>query len=325
MPDAPQNGRSPLLSPLGQAPRVEIIPSHPEHSFRALTHDFPSEICGWGAHPEYEVHLITKTRGTFIAGDHIGTFAPGHVSLMGPNLPHDWVSDLEPGVVAVNRDSVIQFTDEWIRSSMKLMPELSGLDSVLRQSTRGLVLGGSAAAQAFGAIQAVMQTTGTTQLARFFDVLSIFAAAEEHERTVVASAWIGLPSGLNETSAADAGLDYIFKNLTSKIRLAEAAQLAYMSEPAFSKYFKKATGLTFSDMVKKMRVAHARRLLATTDRSISAVASDSGYNNMANFNRQFRAEVGVTPSGYRQLDLADRTATQPLSMNVRAPGVEESS
>src|SRR5664279_3975803 len=78
------------------APRREVIPKHPQHSIRTLTHDFPSEICGWNAHPEYEIHLITKTHGSFIAGDHIGTFSPGHVSILGPNLPHDWVSDLGP-------------------------------------------------------------------------------------------------------------------------------------------------------------------------------------------------------------------------------------
>ena len=50
-----------VRTPYPQAPRREVIPPHPEHAIRALTHDFPSEICGWGAHPEYEIHLITKT------------------------------------------------------------------------------------------------------------------------------------------------------------------------------------------------------------------------------------------------------------------------
>ena len=109
-------------------PRREVIPQHPQHSVRAMMHDFPSEICGWNAHPEYEIHLITKTHGSFIAGDHIGTFGPGHLSLIGPNLPHDWVSDLEPDQVAVDRDAVIQFTDGWIRQCMQLLPELQQLD-----------------------------------------------------------------------------------------------------------------------------------------------------------------------------------------------------
>ena len=108
---------------LGAPMRREVIPPHPQASVRVLTHDFPSEICGWGYHPEYEIHLITKTRGSFIAGDHIGTFAPGHVSMMGPNLPHDWVSDLADGQVAVDRDAVIQFSDEWVHCPVQPNPD----------------------------------------------------------------------------------------------------------------------------------------------------------------------------------------------------------
>ena len=66
-----------------------------------------------------------------------------------------------------------------------------------------------------------------------------------------------------------------------------------MSEPTFSKYFKTATGMTFSSMVKKLRIAYARRLLDTTEHSVAQVAEMSGYHNMANFNRQFLAEVGT--------------------------------
>ncbi len=156
-------------------PRREVIPQHPQHSVRAMTHDFPSEICGWNAHPEYEIHLITKTHGSFIAGDHIGTFGPGHVSLIGPNLPHDWVSDLEPGQVAVDRDAVIQFTDGWIRQCMQLLPELQELDGVLRHSTRGLVFSGATAWRAADQIMSVVGTRGPERVGHLFKLLGLMA------------------------------------------------------------------------------------------------------------------------------------------------------
>jgi AraC-like DNA-binding protein len=55
-------------------------------------------------------------------------------------------------------------------------------------------------------------------------------------------------------------------------------------------------------LVKKLRIAHARRLLDTTTASIAQVAELSGYRNMANFNRQFLAEVGATPTAYHRLE-----------------------
>jgi AraC-like DNA-binding protein len=285
---------------------------------RTLVHDFPSEICGWGSHPEYEIHLITKTRGSFIAGDHIGTFSPGHVSLMGPNLPHDWVSDLDEGEVATNRDAVIHFSDEWIRGAMVHLPELVALDEVLQRSTRGLVFSGPTAWRAADAILSCVQTQGMEQLAHLFKLLSLFANAPADDYDVVASEWLGSPPGRASREAGEAGLNYIFENLTGDIRLSTAAELAYMSEPSFSKYFKSATGMTFSNMVKKLRIAYARRLLDTTDTAVAQVAALSGYNNMANFNRQFLAEVGMTPSAYRRLELSARPPQQVLSLSRQA-------
>ena len=284
-----------------------------------MTHDFPSEICGWGSHPEYEIHLITKTHGSFIAGDHIGTFGPGHVSIIGPNLPHDWVSDLLPGQVAVDRDAVIQFTDEWIRGCMEVMPELLELDDMLAASSRGLVFSGATGWRAAETIMSVVNTHGAEQLSHLFRLLSLFAGAPVDEREVVASEWMGRPADANSMAAVEAGLSYIFGNLTGEIRLATAAKLAYMSEPTFSKYFKSATGMPFSNMVKKLRIAHARRLLDSTDEPVAHVAALSGYHNMANFNRQFLAEVGTTPTTYRRLETSQKPPPTMFSLGRRAP------
>lgn len=301
-------------------PRREIIPPHPEHSFRVLRHDFPSEICGWGAHPEYEIHLITKTHGSFIAGDHIGTFSPGQVSIMGPNLPHDWVSDLPDGQVAVDRDAVIQFTDEWICGCMELMPELLELDEMLGLASRGLVFSGATAWRAAETILDVANSRGPAQISHLFKLLGLFARAPEDEREVLASEWMGRPTDEDSRTAVEAGLSYIFGNLMGDIRLTTAARLAYMSEPTFSKYFKRATGLTFSNMVKKLRIAHARRMLDSTDDPIRHIATLSGYHNMANFNRQFLSEVGTTPTAYRQLESSQKPPPEVLSLSRKAPG-----
>ena len=207
------------------------------------------------------------------------------------------MSDLDPGQVAVDRDAVIQFTDEWIRQCMQVLPELQDLDHVLQLSTRGLVFSGATGWRAAEEIMSVVSTSGPERVGHLFKLLGLMARAPEGEWETVASEWMGRSDDDGVQSAGEAGLDYIFSNLTGDIRLTTAARLAYMSEPTFSKYFKRATGLTFSNMVKKLRVAHARRLLDSTDHPVTKVAALSGYHNMANFNRQFLAEVGTTPSG----------------------------
>ena len=312
------NPREIVSDYVGTPPPLEIIPPHPQRSFRSLTHDYPSEICGWHSHPEYEIHLITKTSGSVIVGSHIGTFEPGQIAIFGPNLPHDWVSDLAPGESVQDRDYVIQFTDNWMRQCMELIPELAEVESVLHQSKHGLSLTGDTGRTAGDLMKRAVHAEGSLQVALLLELLSVFSQAPESDRCLMAGEWID-PSGDQLAQiAVEEGVAYIFENLTGTINLSTAAALAHMSEATFSRYFKRASGITFSEMVKKLRIAHACRLLDSSTSTIAAVASESGYNNLANFNRQFLAEVGMTPREYRKLDRTERPSSPVLSQGLRA-------
>lgn len=151
-----------------------------------------------------------------------------------------------------------------------------------------------------------------------FSLLGLLAEAPPEERVLLGSPWLATTSNAYVNQAAEAGLAYIFDNLTGDIRLATAARLAHMSEPTFSKYFKRAAGATFSTMVKRLRIAHARRLLETSDLSAAKVAHGSGYSNLSNFNRQFLAEVGMTPTAYRNLEPDERPTAAPLRTDNKA-------
>lgn len=305
---------------LDLTPHLEIIAPHPQQSFRSFTHDYPSEICGWHVHPEFEIHYIQETTGSMIAGDFIGTFEAGQVTIMGPNLPHDWVSDLADGDVVRNRDAVIQFSSSWLQKCMGLMPELNDMEHFLHESSRGIAFNGKTAEVAAEQILQVVNTRGVEQISAMFALLSTMNSAPKDERTLLASEWFGSGPDESAHNAVEAGLNYIFESLTSEIRLSTAANLAYMSEASFSKYFKRAAGMTFSDMVKKLRIAHACRLLDSHEHSIATVSAASGYNNLANFNRQFLAEMGMTPSAYRKLEKSEKPKSRILSRGTR--GIE---
>lgn len=304
---------------LDRKPELEVIPRQAHESFRFISHDYPSEIARWNYHPEYEIHLLRSSTGSFIIGDAVGAFSPGQVYLIGSGLPHDWMSDLQPGQVIRDRDAVIQFDKEWITKCSELIPELVDTKTLLNESSRGILFLGETALKAADEIEAIGRTKGTGRIAHMMSLLATMAQAPASEKEFIAKEWFSEPNTRDEKTAVDTGLAYIFENLTSRIRMSEAARLAAMSEPTFSKYFRKASGLTFSDMVKKLRIAHACRLLEQTDKAVSAVADESGYTNLANFNKQFLSEVGMTPREYRNLDEADRPGAKVLSLGTKAP------
>jgi len=78
-------------------PNFEIIESNVNHSFH-INHlkvgIFPSLR---HYHPEVEILLVEQGTGTLYVGDSIEPFAPGDLVMIGPNVPHEWCSDKNPG------------------------------------------------------------------------------------------------------------------------------------------------------------------------------------------------------------------------------------
>ena len=61
-------------------PEIEVVDRNAQ-SIRYLEHGWPNDLCRWHAHEEYELHLITTTRGKAFVGDFIGDFTPGMLYL----------------------------------------------------------------------------------------------------------------------------------------------------------------------------------------------------------------------------------------------------
>ena len=95
-------------------------------------------------------------------------------------------------------------------------------------------------------------------------------------------------------------ITHIYANYTQGVRLDDVASLVHMEPSTFSRFFKKQTGHTFSKFINKLRVHHACNLLVNTDLSVTEICYDAGFNNTANFNRQFNTIYQETPSSYRK-------------------------
>ncbi|MCU1436341.1 MAG: AraC family transcriptional regulator [Pseudarthrobacter sp.] len=285
---------------LGMRANREVIPPDPDHSVRWQQHDYPSTVARWNYHPEYEIHLIRKGTGKFIVGDHIGTFEAGHVSLVGSGLPHDWVSDLEPGEVIAGRDALIQFDGKWVEQTATLVPEFAEIKPLLEQSARGVEFLGTTAVTAAAAIEAMGASTGLERLHHLLGLFAILAHAPQEDRRYLADEWFRPQLDGQAAAVVDIVLEYVFSNHAGSVKMSEAAALVGMPEPTFSKYFKRATGQNFSDLVRKLRLAHARRLLEHSDKAISDICHEVGFSNLSNFNRHFLNDASETPRQYRQ-------------------------
>jgi AraC-like DNA-binding protein/ligand-binding sensor protein len=93
---------------------------------------------------------------------------------------------------------------------------------------------------------------------------------------------------------------YILANQADSIDLDKVAQAMHVSTFYFCKMFKKATGLTFTDYLSRVRVEKAKTLLLNPHLRISEIAYDVGFQSLTHFNRMFRKIVGESPTAYRE-------------------------
>jgi len=82
--------------------------------------------------------------------------------------------------------------------------------------------------------------------------------------------------------------------------LSEFAEQFGMSESRFSRFFRRATGNNFIDFVNRVRISRACLLLMESNRYVTHICCDVGFNNVANFNRRFLEIKGMTPSEFRR-------------------------
>lgn len=93
-------------------------------------------------------------------------------------------------------------------------------------------------------------------------------------------------------------LEYLHKNFQRGVSMKEMIRVTNMSNTAFSMAFKKTYRLTFKEYLLNIRVGYACKLLTEASLSISQIAFNCGFENISNFNRQFKKLKGLTPSHF---------------------------
>jgi len=93
--------------------------------------------------------------------------------------------------------------------------------------------------------------------------------------------------------------EYINANHTEDLSLSAVAQAAHMSVFYFCKQFKKATGLSFTDYLSRVRIEKAKEQLLKPNARVSEVAYEVGFQSLTHFNRVFKKLNGESPTTFR--------------------------
>jgi AraC-like DNA-binding protein/quercetin dioxygenase-like cupin family protein len=275
-------------------PIIEKLPLEENTSFLAKTFSTPHFEVPWHQHIEYELILFTEGEGASYIGNYVGDFKPGDIFFLGSNLPHTFQKAEKNLLTSA---LVVQFTEDFWGSHFMQMPESRLIRHLFDTSAHGLKIKEKCRLLLAPLIRKLEKAEGFERIILLCNCLLLLAQQQEY--TTLSTQEIKAFNSKNK-ERIDKILQYTIDYFQEPLTLEAVAKNVSMSIPAFCNYFKKCTKKTYVDFLNEVRVGYACKQLIDTQNNIASICYDSGFNTLANFNKQFLKVKALTPSGYRK-------------------------
>lgn len=228
-------------------------------------------------HKHFEFGLCLEGQGMFFIDNMMIPFAQGNISIIPPGIPHFAQSlDTHPSLwlfIAVDTSVIGDIP-------VSVLPSIV-YDKSMEQLLR-LV-----------AEELDSKSDGYMQVIRnLFSILFIRAGRLNAD----GQTFFNYGEGLPEVYPA---IEYITQHYPDDISIESLASLCNMSLTHFRRKFAAVTGMSPLRYLLIMRLRMASRLLHMSDRRISDIALDVGYNTLSSFNRHFKDHYKMSPKDYR--------------------------
>ncbi|WDR05937.1 AraC family transcriptional regulator [Devosia rhodophyticola] len=252
----------------------------------------------WHHHPEFELTLTLNSSGQRFIGDHIDRYDDGDLVLIAPYLPHTWhsLSRLDPH--RPHRALVIWFDKLWAERLTGNYAELGGTALLLQRASTGLMFSRPISQAVRPRIEALFDLPPFERFLALLGILGTLSLDGGSRPLATSGPEVVGPSA--ERTRLDRVLDYIHRNFAGKLSIAGLADIAALSPSGLHRSFRRQTNQSISQYLIRLRIGRACALLSSGTVPIGTIAGEVGYDSLANFNRQFKALKGLTPSQYRQ-------------------------
>lgn len=250
-------------------------------------------------HSVYELNFVENAKGVRrIVGDSQEVIGDYDLCLItSPDLEHVWEqNECHSDDI---REITVQFDFSMSDETLFGRNPYASITRMMQEAKKGLSFPLQAIMKVYGMLDTLSSVKdGFYAVQQFLTILYELSRCE-NARTLASSSYA-------KVTVEDDGRrilkvkNYISKNYMDELRLPELASLAGMSSSAFSRFFKLHTGRNISEYIIDLRLGYAARMLVDTDKSISEIGFDCGFNNLSNFNRIFKKKKGCSPSEFRE-------------------------
>jgi len=271
----------------------QILPDA-DSSFRFLLTPKLNEVFYWHFHPEIELVYVEAEKGIRHIGDHISTYEGCDLALIGSYIPH---LNFDYGVKATVETVVIQFPETYFEAGLARIPELQKVVDLMERAKTGIAFTGETKRIAGIRLKKLQYMDRFHQFMELMSIFQFLAVSEEFEDLEVRP--ISSQTILKQQERMHRIHQFVEMNFQKPIDTQQIADEVNLTLPAFCRYFKKATKLTYTDFVNQYRVQYAKKLLIQ-DKNVTETCFECGFESLSYFNRIFKKFAGVSPSAFRK-------------------------
>lgn len=281
-------------------PVLDYLVKNLDESFATRLFNYNYFPTPWHFHPEYELVLVVESTGKRIIGDHISEFGPGNLVLIGPDLPHLYRNDAEfylPNAKLKAKSIVVHFDQETFSDGFLSLPESKNLNQLLAKSSKGINITGHTNTLVSKMLFEMLELNGMARWLKLLEILNCIAESD-HLELITTNFIVGRNGA--ESERMKKVLDFVYRNFKQDITIETIAGIANMANNSFSRYFSQRTRQSFTSFLNEIRLAYATRQLIETQKSVLEISLDSGFNNLSNFNSQFKMRYQQSPLNFRK-------------------------
>jgi AraC-like DNA-binding protein len=258
-------------------------------------------VVPWHFHPEIEIMLITKGKGTRFVGDSIESFEPFDLVMVGSNLAHVWKNSQEhylKETSSVAECIYIVFRHDSFGKDFFEIPEMHRIRELLTRSERGIKFGEKTKEAVIDKILEASQLTGVNQFISLIGILNILSTSDDYSYLST----IGFNGKIEsfDLQRLNRVLEYVMSNFRNDIKLEDVASVANMSTTSFCRYFKSRTNKTVMRFINEIRIGYAHKMLVETQYNVEQICYECGFKNVSNFYEQFQKITRKSPFRYRK-------------------------
>ncbi len=279
--------------------KLERVPQRIGASWRYVKILEPIKEYGWHRHEEYEIAIHRHFTGSCFIGTYHSEVTHNHMVLVGSGLPHAiYSNDTEDSKPCETH--VVWFRKQWIDRLIDQCNELKPLRILLNDASRGVQFSPITAEKVVASLSDFQESSSAMRLSLLFEIFALMLEDTEAVRL------INLPTHTDEVSHGRSKLNlekidqYLLENYHQTMSAHDLAEHLFLSESSLRRIFSQHFKESFSQRLKKIRLNVACDMLTNTSLPISIIIEKVGYDNQANFNRQFKAYTRTTPRGYRE-------------------------